>query len=271
MHGQCLRCGAPVGARTECQYCGTPVPPPPAVLTQGPAICVCGVLATRRCVDCDTAVCDQHTDRFWAGQAKEIPLADPLEQALWKWATELPRDQLSQAFGTPRNGPYCCTDCRARFADKTLTSARALPAEDGAMTRQVAALTAGLQADILFVAPPVGLGHATAAWLSGRRYPVELITTTWTKHKTSKLRPYKDMTDTAVWVLRDVTPDRFWIANPDGRLAFAYFQGTVKGRRMFGSQIREKGDNVFFNLEWGGSEPRAVQRVAYGLTCLPNP
>src|SRR4051812_2368797 len=111
--GQCSACGAPVRGRygEECSYCGTPVPTPSATL-DGPAGCVCGVLATWHCETCDAPICDQHRARYCPGlKSRKKHLANGNVEAIWRGSAELDAAEL-------RAGAHqLCTVCRPETAE----------------------------------------------------------------------------------------------------------------------------------------------------------
>ena len=270
VHGQCLRCGAPVGMSDACKYCKTPVPPPPVQQAPGPAICVCGVLAARRCLECDTAVCDPHADRFWPGQARDIPLSDMAERTVWDWATRIDRDEISRSLRSSRLGEDRCTDCRARFADSTLSRFRALPPGDDRFTREVAAAQGGFAFPIVFPVPAVGLGNDAVAWLSRRQHQTTAGSAFTLKLDNGVRRPSGQPVRTSAWVVADGAPNHFWVICSDGRVALAPKQGMHKGVGLYGNETSRRGAKFHYQLAWGGLPPDATMRLAQALSRGPQ-
>lgn len=148
MRRQCGWCGAPLrdALAGACKFCGTAIPPEPQV-TSGPALCVCSVIAAWRCVLCDTAVCEQHRNRFWPGQARgNIRLADATESAVWNETVDADAT-LFRAGATE-----ACTVCRSELAGSLLERYRSIPTPQAsnAFERMLALAQAGVWTTSLF-------------------------------------------------------------------------------------------------------------------------
>ena len=270
LHRQCLECGGHLGGSSTCPLCGTDASVPHAEagnLTE--ARCVCGSPAVSRCADCETAICEEHRDRFFTGSRGEPPV-DPEELAVWRWATSLERDSLSAAEGKPAAGRPRCSCCRARFALAALTAVRALPVEDGTMCRQVAAVRTGWAIDGLYSPPPAGVGRAAAAWLSSHRVRPAPAVTAWVCRGTTAFRPYSILTVTPAWVLADPDTDYWWVVSEGGAVALSPRQGTLTGRPMVGAVRHRAGDATTYGLSWDASIPRATRRLATALSNLSS-
>ena len=143
---QCQMCGGPLRGRPACAYCGTPAPAE-APANQGPATCICGILASTRCRACDRAVCDLHADSIWRTQSGAPPLHDATERAVWDWATTLPPALM---FGTEHQSPStACTSCRAVNGELAVTRWRDVPRDADPLMQMIYAFKGGICADVV--------------------------------------------------------------------------------------------------------------------------
>lgn len=242
MRGQCRQCGAPVGAGESCRYCGTSAPPAVGPAT-GPALCVCGVLAAGRCFYCDTAVCDQHADRFWSGQLKAVPIADPSERSVWDWAINAnwaivaTLEPAARLVTTRSGGGATCTDCRARFADSSVSRWRELPAEDGALTRHVYANRFGLSH---FIDEPTHLADAATRWLRTNGIPTSAVVTEYQRDTRSGKDALGVRSTARAWVVDDWSDNRWLVRESDPAIAWTQIHPVLVDGALLPSPQRRR-------------------------------
>lgn len=198
-----------------------------------------------------------------------VRLAGPDELAVWEWATTLDRAALSRAERRVETLERCIV-CRERFAQDVITAVRALPPEDGALTRQVAAVRTRWTVDALYEEPSVGLGVAAAAWLSSHRVRPTTAITGWVHRGPAAFRPYTLTSVISVWVVADVDTDLSWIVTPHGRIGLAPRQGAFTGKPLYGTPKHAAGDTITYEISWGASVARSTKRVATALARLPE-
>jgi len=239
-----------------CKYCATPVPPPEPAAA-GPATCVCSVLAARRCLRCDTPVCDQHSNAFWSGQVT-TPLATTGEQAMWAWETAAERVPLDGA-----SPEALCTACRARRADDAVTALRALPDGLTDVERSIEAVRAGLDAPVLMTATaPTEWVRGFASYLRRVGYPQRrLVSAGVVRRKGAGNAAVEVAATTDCWLVPlDHSPRPLFLAiDADGQTAgwmnVARFHARCKGNVWI-----DPNDALVFP---SAGDPRAVRAVRY--------
>jgi len=211
---QCGWCGAPLrSGAAACRFCGTDVPIERPALG-GPALCVCSVIAAWRCDVCDAAVCQQHRDRFWPGQARGNLRLHPDEDEIWYATVESPASFIRQG------APEACTVCRAEVAGDLIDRYRTIqkPLSPHPFDRMRSYGRAGIWIPSLFTrGDAIDVLFGLVNDQNDRRVPVERLAVAW-KVKNSVIRKVISTTPARLFT---VGRSGHVLAFDDGRWAVA--------------------------------------------------